>query len=84
MARSIEIIDAVVTDLEARVNQLDGVKGLPPNAKSTIAQLMAEITGLRTTVNQAVLGMEADRQSLREDLAALTKLVQAHLGAGEL
>lgn len=81
MARTLDTIDALVTNLQARVNQLDGA-GLPANAKSTIAQLTAELNGLRTTVRQAVLGMEADWQSLRESLDALTQLVQAHLGAG--
>lgn len=81
MARTIDVIDLIVTGLQARVNQLDGT-GLPANAKSTIALLTAEITGLRTMLRQAVLGMEADRQSIRDDLDALTKLVQSHLGAG--
>jgi hypothetical protein len=80
MARTLEAIDVIVTNLQARVNQLDG-SGLPVNEKSTIAQLTAEINGLRTTLRQAVLGMEADRLSLQDDLKALIQLVQAHLGA---
>lgn len=81
MARTLETIDAIVTNLQARVNQLDGA-GLSDASKSTIAQLTAEINGLRTTLRQAVLGMEADWQTLRESLENLTKLLQAHLGAG--
>jgi len=80
MARSIDTIDSIVTNLQARVNQLDG-QGLSDQAQATVNQLMAEINGLRTTVNQAVLGMESDRQSLRDDLTTLTTLVQAHLGS---
>ena len=60
-------------------NQIDGLN-LSSSDRSTVAQLVAEISGLRTTVNQAVLGMEADRQSMREDLDALTVLLQSHIG----
>ena len=79
MARSIDTIDTILKNIESRVNQLDGAN-LPDPAQSTVNQLIKELNGLRTTVNQAVLGMEADRQTLTERVDALEQLIQAHLG----
>ena len=79
MTRTIDAIDALVTNLLARVNQPDGT-GLKDSSQATINQIRADIAGLRTTLNQAVLGMESDRQQLRADLEALTILVNNHLG----
>lgn len=80
MARTLDAIDTQLNEIAARMNQLDGMHLSDP-AKSTVNQIMKEINGLRTTLNQAVLGMEADRQQLRDDLDALTVLVQQHLSA---
>lgn len=79
MARTLSEVDNALKSIETRVNQLDGY-GLNDPIRSTVNTLMKEINGLRTTVEQVVLGMETDRQNLEKRVEALETSIQLYLG----
>lgn len=77
--RSLADVNTIVDNLQARVNQLDGT-GLADPTESTRAVLQAEVEGLRETVNQAVLTLDAHLTELETKIAALETLLRQHLG----
>lgn len=79
MARTLEQTNTLVDAMLARLNQLDGAN-LPHPSEASTAVLQAEIDGLRQTVNQAVLTLDAHLNDLDRTIAELRALLHAHLG----
>lgn len=61
-----------------RLAQLDGI-GLAEPSGAEIPKLKAEIAGLKETLNQVVLVLDAQNTQLREEIAALQQLLSSHL-----
>lgn len=66
-------------DLGARVTQIDG-NGLADPTTSILSQHAREILGMRDTINQAVLAMEAQLQEIQQQLDSIQALLYTHLG----
>jgi len=73
-----QLTDAV-TNLTARLNQVDGA-GLPVTSQSELAKLKADISGLKTTVEQVTLTLESQLNTVLAQIQSLATLLNSHLG----
>lgn len=62
-----------------RLNQLDGI-GLANPADATVAQLVRQVSGVTTTIEQTVLVLQTDMDTLKSEIVALQSTVDQHLG----
>ena len=75
-----EQLTAGLTALTARVNAVDGVN-LQNSSTSRLGELDLEIAGLRTTIRQVTLVLEATLKDLAAQVANLQALSNRTLGA---
>ena len=73
------ITDDQFNALTARVNNIDGLN-LPDPAEARLHRLALEITGLRTTIRQVTLVLEADLKDLIVQVGNLQTLFNQSRG----
>ena len=76
---TIKLTDALA-NLTARVNNIDGLS-LPNPAQARLLQLAREDAGLRTTIRQVTLVLEANLKDLSVQVTNLQTIVDKSLGA---
>lgn len=73
-----EQIELAIVDLSVRVSQLDGI-GLSRPAEAAIPKLQAQVEGLRETLTQVTLTLEAHLNEIENTLRDLRVSLQSHL-----
>lgn len=71
--------DALLVNHEARLNQLDGSRGIEEE-ESTIAGLQRDIAGLTETLNQVTILIQTELERLGAEITELQNRLDTHLG----
>jgi hypothetical protein len=79
MTRTLDQVNTTLDSVIARVADMDG-SGLVHPADAQLAQVKADIKGLRTTLNQAALAMQDLIDQQKTELDQIKALVYQHLG----
>ena len=74
--RTLNQLDLDVAALQLRVNTLDGV-GLSSQLVSTCQTLQTEVNGIRSTLNQSVLAIEAGLTNLQLQITSLSSRINS-------